>query len=322
MISGFLISLILIEKKSYSSRFYFYRNRFLRIYPVYLVVAVATLFTFYWVPTLPASISFHHSLQNSTLIGGMLLIFTNIFLFFQDLIMFLGIHQGHLIFTSDFTKSDILLWKGLLIPQAWTLGLELTFYVVAPFVLRHRYRILVVLSCSAAVRVYLIYLGLGSHDPWTYRFFPAEISFFLVGALAHQVLLPFYRRRFNTLGLNRLSSFATIFAVFILLLYSYFPIRESIKSILLIGCILLFLPFFYLFQVRHKWDSKFGNLSYPIYISHMLIINIYLQEFKKFTKMTGFQIGLVVTIVSILSSMVLNKFVSDPVERLRSRYKR
>ena len=39
IISGFLISFVLVERKSYPSVRSFYVNRYLRLYPVYVVVA-------------------------------------------------------------------------------------------------------------------------------------------------------------------------------------------------------------------------------------------------------------------------------------------
>lgn len=90
-------------------------------------------------------------------------------------------------------KSEVILYPALLVPQAWTLGVELAFYIVAPFVLVRRKALLLLLALSISVRIYLLYVGLGKSDPWTYRFFPAELALFLLGALAHQVLLPFYK---------------------------------------------------------------------------------------------------------------------------------
>ena len=43
MISGFLISYVLIEKKSYSTTKAFYINRYLRLYPLYLIVAILSI---------------------------------------------------------------------------------------------------------------------------------------------------------------------------------------------------------------------------------------------------------------------------------------
>lgn len=96
-------------------------------------------------------------------------------------------------------------YHGLLLPQAWTLGVEISFYVIAPFVLPRRWLMAVLFAASVAIRVLLIKAGVGSVDPWTYRFFPAELMFFLVGAFTQQFVLPVYRR-------TALPKWDTIFA--------------------------------------------------------------------------------------------------------------
>src|SRR5262249_20142393 len=122
-----------------------------------------------------------------------LLAFSNLFIFGQDWVMFLGVHAHHLSFVTHFTDSDVFLFEGLTIHQTWTLGVELTFYLVAPFVLPRRKLLLALLAASLALRAVLLYTGLGFDDPWTYRFFPTELALFLSGSLSHQVLLPWYR---------------------------------------------------------------------------------------------------------------------------------
>ncbi|WP_090201925.1 acyltransferase family protein [Pseudomonas asplenii] len=47
MISGFLISFIIVEKKSYSTLKDFYLNRYLRIFPTYAIIATLTLLWFF-----------------------------------------------------------------------------------------------------------------------------------------------------------------------------------------------------------------------------------------------------------------------------------
>ena len=64
------------------------------------------------------------------------LFFTNIFVFGQDLNVFLGfdINSGSLFFTPMWwTTKPIVFSDFHFIPQAWTLGLELSFYLIAPF---------------------------------------------------------------------------------------------------------------------------------------------------------------------------------------------
>jgi peptidoglycan/LPS O-acetylase OafA/YrhL len=43
VMSGFLISYILVERRSYASIWAFYVNRYLRLYPIYFVVAILSL---------------------------------------------------------------------------------------------------------------------------------------------------------------------------------------------------------------------------------------------------------------------------------------
>lgn len=47
MVSRFLISYILVERKSYSTVLSFCVNRYLMLYPVYVLVALLSLFAFY-----------------------------------------------------------------------------------------------------------------------------------------------------------------------------------------------------------------------------------------------------------------------------------
>src|ERR1700722_19323920 len=196
MISGFLISYVVVERRTYAYVGAFYLSRYLRLYPVYCVIALLALFlTMAGGPVSVESDVFatFHATPTS---ARVLLLFANYFLFTQDWVMFAGVHQHALVFTSDFQNSAVVLYHGLLVPQAWTLGVELSFYLIAPWVLPARKAIYVLLAASLVLRLCLIRLGVGMHDPWTYRFFPTELALFLMGALAHQILLPVYRRRF------------------------------------------------------------------------------------------------------------------------------
>ena len=78
--------------------------------------------------------------------------------------MFFGIEHSSLLFTGSFAHSDVPLYQGLLVPQAWTLGVEITFYLVAPFVLRSPRRLLALLAASLALRAVLIATGIGERS--------------------------------------------------------------------------------------------------------------------------------------------------------------
>jgi peptidoglycan/LPS O-acetylase OafA/YrhL len=120
-ISGFFITYVLNQTKVYASARMFYLNRFLRIYPVYLVVAFCVLIVQLF---LPSDFQDFYKLPHS---AWRLLIQSNLVPFGQDAVMFTSVKGGHLIWSGNFMDSDVPVWHGLLIPQAWTLGVELMF---------------------------------------------------------------------------------------------------------------------------------------------------------------------------------------------------
>ena len=136
VISGFLISYILVEARTYRTVSSFYANRFLRLFPIYWFVAISTI-----IAVLFASLIFNETHKTISTFealgfGGKLsLALSNLLLFGQDWIMFTGVRGGDFQFVTDFRESDVQVWQGLLVPQAWTLGVELSFYLIAPFVL-------------------------------------------------------------------------------------------------------------------------------------------------------------------------------------------
>lgn len=180
IISGFYMSLILTDKyRSYKT---FITNRFLKLYPIYLVVLVASvvisLITFLinreglildaWINQ-SSGISFFSIL---------FLIFVNLIIFGQDLVMFMGFNSGNLQFNSNYLNSDPMAYRFLAVPQTWTLGLELMFYVLVPFIVKFRTRIIVLLILGSIGLRYFLYAKGLNHDPWTYRFFPSELRYF------------------------------------------------------------------------------------------------------------------------------------------------
>src|SRR5690349_21066 len=225
IISGFLISYVLTESRIYSSVTNFYINRYLRLYPVYFVVSVLTIVAY----SFAGGTIFFETYRQAPPLADAFLVFANLLLFFQDWVHFLAVEGGALTLSQNFHHSEVLLYRGLIVPQAWTIGVELSFYLVAPFVLARRRRIVALLCASLMIRAYLAATGLGFTDPWSYRFFPAELTFFLLGALAHQVLLPKYRRLLRG-NFERVAVWATGFMITLTLAYSLIPVHDLVKA--------------------------------------------------------------------------------------------
>jgi peptidoglycan/LPS O-acetylase OafA/YrhL len=312
MISGFLMSHILVTLNKYPQPMRFYASRWLRIYPLYYVVAFLALLAAF----LPGS-TFFDTYRAIPLSAAIFLILANILIFGQDWIMFSGLKDGRLAFTADFHKSSPPLYKGLLIEQAWTLGVELTFYLLAPFILRNRKMIWSLLIGSILVRVLLFKAGLGREDPWTYRFFPSELVFFLAGALSNQIMLPWWN------GILKKSSripeiFSYGLAVFVVL-YFVIPVSTAIKVPLLFLAAAGGLPLAFMHQDRSRFDRRLGELSYPIYIGHMLTIDLLDSAIGNVGAYDPLLISLAHVGVAVIFAVLLNKYVGRRIETFRAR---
>ncbi len=320
LISGFLISYVLVERKSYSSARRFYLNRYLRLFPVYALVALLTLLVWLSFGFLGQEAPFLNVYKEAPGSAQLLLVFSNLTIFFQDWVMFCGVDKHRLVFSTNFLKSEVVLWPGLLVPQAWTLGVELTFYLCAPFILFKRNLLYLLFALSCLVRVSIFSLGLGFQDPWTYRFFPAELALFLLGTFSHQLLLPFYRRLISPQKTQVVCTLATLFLCFFTMFFLTMPLREMIKAPLLFIFFFFLLPFAFIFQSRHSWDQWIGDLSYPIYISHSLVFLLGHLSFEKLGADKSL-FNLACLVGTGFVAYLLKTFVADPFESFRNRFR-
>lgn len=317
MISGYLISFIPNETDNYRQVSVFYKNRALRLFPVYFVVAGLALLV---QSAIWASGGVSPVFDTYAMVGNAaraVLTIANITLFFQDWVMFLGSIDGKLQFVSSFTNSDVPLYNGLLVPQAWTLGLELTFYLIAPFIIRKKWLVIALFGASVLLRLYLISIGIGRSDPWSHRFFPTELGLFLLGAMAHQWLWPLVKRLPEAIT-QRLAIVAT---AFLAILWLGFPMAPASAVLLgaLIGLFALCLPLLFVFQAGRQWDKTVGNLSYPLYIGHMLVISVINQIGLTADAANFWLRNSLIVIASLGFAWALERWIAAPVEQRRAR---
>jgi peptidoglycan/LPS O-acetylase OafA/YrhL len=171
VISGFYMALI--HDKYAGLRNVFYVNRYSRLIVPYWIVGGTTLLSMIAVPQ--AKYPFLQELQAPAsdwlswprLAGA----FANVSLLART--------QSRLL-----TCPGEYAYRLLLVPQGWSLGSELLFYLCVPLLSPLRTRALIVITAlSAAARVGLGGTGL-PFLPWEERFYPAIIMFFLVGMLS------------------------------------------------------------------------------------------------------------------------------------------
>jgi len=284
IISGFYMTMILNEKYiGEGSYLPFIKNRFLKIYPMYWAVLLFTVIAF-----IVLLLAFHNDegfrfyVDNFyTLdIKTILFIFSsNLLIFGQDIMMFLGIDQvGSLIFTNDFSQTSPYLYQSLFIPQAWTLGIELTFYLIAPFIVRRSISFIFLLIFLSLIIRFFIYTNLNlTNDPWVHRFFLSELGLFLFGTLAYHVY-----KKYNIENKFFLSG---IYMVILLNLILYEFIYKDVELLNNWYLYILFsISLAYIFQLfkNSRIDSIIGEFSYPIYLSHVAVmgmVNFILRKF-------------------------------------------
>jgi len=321
VISGFYMALVLHRRYTGPGSYRrFVTNRFLRLYPSYAVVALLTLLVcgaVSWgsgvaIRPLDDWLASGGSLAPQSLLA---VIAANALLVGQDALMFAAVDPGTggLYFTRDFAAEALPAYRFMLVPQAWTLGVELSFYLIAPFVVTRRAsRIGVVLALGLALRWYVrASLGLVD-DPWSYRFFPIELPLFLWGALAFKAYDALEARGL----LPRAPGYAALaFVLSAVCLHTATPHAWQTGVLgLPMLCIALGPALPFLFHATHDWerDRAIGELSYPVYIAHGVIVHLLRRAGTDEAV-----IGLAACAISVAVALALRRFVEAPVERAR-----
>ena len=320
IISGFYMSLILNEKyinKNNSYKLYI-TNRLLRLYPIYwavlLIIVFSSLVLFFFTngEKTGALEIFFSNFENLKFSSLVILIFTNIFIFFQDVLLFFQIgSNGLLQFQPNFNLSKLPAFNFSLIPQAWTVGLELWFYLIAPFIVKRKTWLLILLIVISFT--FNLYLTQGlklNYTPWNFRFFPSEIIFFIIGALSYKI----YK---NNLFKKYIIFKKLIYILFIILilLFNFLDFIEfSILKNIYFFTLFLIIPILFKNTKHIKIDRLVGELSYPIYINHLFLISI-----LTFTKITYINNVYFVCILSIIFSYILNLTISKRIEAYRQK---
>lgn len=309
IISGFLIALVWDNKyKSHpNGLFLFYTNRAARIYFLYwavlgisIVVAVtAKLLTKHWVAyfTYPPP-------------HGLILyeIFTNFFIFGSAQAYWLEFHYGGTLhYTMDYVASPYSVWRTLTLGPAWTLELELTFYLLAPFLVNARLRTIFAIIAASFVARFTWYAMGHDVDPWNYRFFPFEIGLFLLGVATYRIsrLLPWQP--------GRIAS-CLILAVVVGTVLEFDLIRGFVNSFVYLFAFAALLP--HVFALTRSWkvDRFLADMSFPLYLAHWPIM-LFIRDFLP-VPWPQYP-GLLPAIVSVVGAACLVIYVERPIERWR-----
>jgi peptidoglycan/LPS O-acetylase OafA/YrhL len=273
VVSGFLMSYVLHEKypAGGAGTRAFYRARFLRIYPLWwavlLLSLVAAALRTSMADRLPAT------LVPATLLFG----------------------SDWLVAFWDYPRQY---WGSFPAgtEAGWTLGAELTFYVIAPFALRSRRAALALLAGSAAVR--LIAFLVVPRDAqalviWTYFFFPSVLMFFMLGHFGYAI-----SRRFAP---GTLASSLVLICAMALSAWSPDGPANDLSMHLSAGFFALALPGIFAATKDSRVFNALGDLTYPLYLTHTLVISALFWPLA----LRGFGDGLAGWIAAVSSSKTI-----------------
>ena len=306
IISGYLIAFVLTNK--YSSIKNFYISRALRLLPTYyfvLIISIITSICFYIFTNNTFLLGFFAGYNNILNIKEIILLsapqLTTLFL---DLYGFIGINQDGL-FLAKQTWKNVNGYQFLIIPQAWTLGIECWFYILAPVVVRNKSLSIFFLILSISIEFTVNNsLSFSHDDPWARRFFPSEMQYFLLGVIACQ----------NRSKLNIKNETIKRFLYVSLSLYLIFLELIGFQFLIYILFAVL-IPSILQVSKKLPLDRFIGDLSYPFYICHMFCIHLVSNFYADFIYPKSLSFML-----SIFMSIFILIYIEKHFNYIRERY--
>lgn len=317
IISGFYMAMILEQKYPLSRRglWIFYTNRAARIFPIYWIVLIGAA-VFYggaliWTQQMPERFQWYSLLREGGHSGFLVGIgLSQLILFGLDwfsLFDFRGSTLGLGGTVSGGKTAGFL----CLVPQAWTLAVELMFYLLAPFLVQTRSRWLIVL-CSAGIMIRAA-LPIWKPDEslsLNYFWFPLQIPFFIMGILSYR-----WMKISADLWGNRWMRIGGGWTAFLVVIgYGWIPVEAG--PILSCGALSLFIPALFFF--KGKSGEFLGELSYPIYVVHILVKWIMLGLLGVQQAGEKKVDGTLLVVTSIFAAIGIEKLVGTRVEAWRA----
>jgi peptidoglycan/LPS O-acetylase OafA/YrhL len=319
IISGFYMSLILDTKYGNTKQgtYLFYSNRFLRIYPLYwsvllIAIVVSVLERIYPANFHSAGVLLFFEQYWSTFDwpARLYLAVSNFSVLGMDLGFFFRLDQGSLHLTTQYYLYKPKAFQFDFVPQAWSLSLEVMVYAMAPYLFRRSIRTLMCLFVgSFCLRAVGSYTGL-RFDPWFETFLPFEIAWFLAGALGYRVY-----RSFGSMLEGKIGIAAIVAVLGLLLAYPAIPDPGTItlglrtKDWFFLGPAAMCIPAIFAASKQWRIDRWVGELSYPVYLSHLIIIAMCYGDFG--------WLGLKPVVGTLVLSLVILKLLDAPLERYR-----
>jgi peptidoglycan/LPS O-acetylase OafA/YrhL len=306
IVSGFYMSLVLSGK--YRDTRTFWTNRLLRLAPAYFAtMLVAGIALGGWSLTATATPQiFTTAFSNPA--SAAILTFENIFVVGQHwLYWFKFAPDGGLYLDPSGglpTATANVGWQALIVPQSWSLSIELFFYALVPWFARLRARTLIgFATASIALRLTGHALPV-DYGIWQGRLFSTALFLFLFGILAHRAL-----PRVQTWPMaTRLTGFALLIAVIVFL--PALPLPTEVLRWIVYLAVALGTPMAFSLTRDNAFDRWIGELSYPIYLSQLFTVALVLTMAWPWPSWTAI-------LLTLTLSAAIMMLIERPVDRWR-----
>jgi peptidoglycan/LPS O-acetylase OafA/YrhL len=328
VISGFYMAMVINEKYALQGdRLWirrFYAARAWRLYPAYWATMILG---FAWY-RIGGNINVFDLSAPGALVKHIATAFSNLFILGQDVHQFLvrvrvehaappafvdwlGAHGGGIL--ADYY---------MLVGQAWSLSSELWFYAIAPFIVTSRKRTLICLATALALRFFLLTVCDQRSGIWGNYFFPGAVSMFLLGSASYHLQKMLPRPDLHAwVGCASLVAFFGWIAyvraghAIVLPSRSDWSVDEPRFWCLYIPFALA-VPFIFQFTRKSSLDRQLGDLSYPLYLIHGILIGILIWWKVPFGHMYVSN-AVITVILCVMAAFALNRIIEIPAERLR-----
>jgi peptidoglycan/LPS O-acetylase OafA/YrhL len=302
----------------------FYLSRILRLYPAYLVT-VAAMVLWFGITATPNVFLNHPAMPLPAFLG---LVFLNIFIagqdFFQTIINSVDLEETNGVTRAVVTALPPHFFENIwiMVGQAWSLGSELLFYAMAPFIVRSVKRLIACICVGLAIRFGLIF---GLHgfasEVWGYNFFPATCCLFCLGSLSYHLYPRLRQHRFaQRAGAAVTAGFALFALVSMLRWHAILALGPAGLDTFSLWCAYIIyalsLPLLFSCWRKNRIDRWIGELSYPLYLVHGGIIGL---VFAHVHAGQGAKMALAI-LLSFASAAALFMLIDQPVDAWRHRH--
>jgi peptidoglycan/LPS O-acetylase OafA/YrhL len=294
VVSGYVMTLLIRNNYPRLGKptLYFYADRFLRIFPQYLLYVLITQICLLYIPFAFFSLFFRGEFSPGFFLLNVLIVPVNYF------------------FVSP------AFYTRLLVPPAWSLGLEEQFYWLFPPLVFKPWigRALTLLSAivfATAVGDFI------NGEIWGFRLLPGVLFMFMMG----KNLADFNATRSKEALWTSVALYLFCVVMLVCVSFQWEPLEGYVIHEL-IGLVAGYPVIALLSKLpRRKWDESIGHCSYGVFLNHVLIVNL-MAHFRFFMGDLH-EIAAVALVLSTVASFasyhLVEKFVSRFRMKIRAR---